>query len=78
MPKQNTDRLTRREREIMNAIFAQGNRASAEDIRTQVGDAVGNVEIHAGDKAHHCDQSGDGQNYAEEGKKAAGVAGLFR
>lgn len=33
MPKQSTDRLTRREREIMNAIFALGNRASAEDIR---------------------------------------------
>jgi BlaI family penicillinase repressor len=27
------ERLTRREREIMNAIFALGNRASAEDIR---------------------------------------------
>jgi predicted transcriptional regulator len=33
MSKQSTDRLTRREREIMNAIFALGNRASAEDIR---------------------------------------------
>jgi predicted transcriptional regulator len=33
MPKQSADRLTRREREIMNAIFALGNRASAEDIR---------------------------------------------
>ena len=29
----NTERLTRREREIMNAVFALGNRASAEDIR---------------------------------------------
>jgi len=34
MPKQQgSERLTRREREIMNAIFALGNRASAEDIR---------------------------------------------
>lgn len=33
MPKQTTDCLTRREREIMNAIFALGNRASADDIR---------------------------------------------
>ena len=33
MTRQNTDRLTRREREIMNAVFALGNRASAEDIR---------------------------------------------
>ena len=28
-----TDRLTRREREIVNAVFALGNRASAEEIR---------------------------------------------
>ena len=28
--------LTRREREIMNAIFALGNRASAEDIRIRL------------------------------------------
>src|SRR5262249_74182 len=28
--------LTRREREIMNAIFALGNRASAEDIRARL------------------------------------------
>ncbi len=28
--------LTRREREIMNAIFAAGNRASAEDIRMRL------------------------------------------
>ena len=36
MPKQNTERLTRREREIMNAVFALGNRASAEDIRARL------------------------------------------
>ena len=30
---QASDRLTRREREIMNALFALGNRASAEEIR---------------------------------------------
>src|SRR5215470_7787672 len=36
MPKQNHERLTRREREIMNAIFALGNRASAEDIRVRL------------------------------------------
>jgi predicted transcriptional regulator len=33
MPKQTPERLTRREREIMNAVFALGNRASAEEIR---------------------------------------------
>src|SRR5262245_4498203 len=36
MPKHNAERLTRREREIMNAIFALGNRASAEDIRARM------------------------------------------
>ena len=36
MPKHHAERLTRREREIMNAIFALDNRASAEDIRTRM------------------------------------------
>jgi predicted transcriptional regulator len=36
MPKPATERLTRREREIMNAVFALGNRASAEDIRAKL------------------------------------------
>jgi BlaI family penicillinase repressor len=36
MPKQSAERLTRREREIMNAVFALGNRASAEDIRLRM------------------------------------------
>jgi BlaI family transcriptional regulator, penicillinase repressor len=36
MPKPDAERLTRREREIMNAIFALANRASAEDIRARM------------------------------------------
>ena len=36
MPKPVTERLTRREREIMNAVFALDNRASAEDIRAKL------------------------------------------
>jgi BlaI family penicillinase repressor len=36
MPKHTTERLTRREREIMNALFALGNRAAAEEIRTRL------------------------------------------
>jgi predicted transcriptional regulator len=36
MPTRSTERLTRREREIMNAVFALGNRASAEDIRARL------------------------------------------
>src|SRR3954462_5958493 len=34
--KQSTEHLTRREREIMNAIFALKNRASAEDVRLRL------------------------------------------
>ena len=33
-----TEHLTRREREIVNALFALGNRASAEDIRARLTD----------------------------------------
>src|SRR5690349_5613470 len=38
MPKSHAERLTRREREIMNAVFALGNRASAEEIRSRLND----------------------------------------
>jgi len=34
--KHRPEHLTRREREIMNAVFALGNRASAEDIRARL------------------------------------------
>ena len=36
MPKTLTEDLTRREREIMNALFKLGNQASAEDIRAHL------------------------------------------
>jgi predicted transcriptional regulator len=36
MPKRAAERLSRREREIMNAVFALGNRAFAEDIRERL------------------------------------------
>ena len=39
MKHRSPERLTRREREIMDAIFAQGNRASVEDIRTRLIDS---------------------------------------
>ena len=38
MPPPSLDRLTRREREIMDAVFALGNRASVEDIRSRLVD----------------------------------------
>lgn len=36
MPKLFAELLTRREREIVNALFALGNRASAEEIRSRL------------------------------------------
>ena len=36
MGRQTGERLTRREREIMNVLFAAGNRASAEEIRARL------------------------------------------
>ena len=38
MPKPAIEHLTRREREIINTLFALGNRASADEIRTQLTD----------------------------------------
>jgi predicted transcriptional regulator len=40
-----SDRLTRREREIMNAVFALDNRASAEEIRTRLLDAPSDSSV---------------------------------
>ncbi len=37
-PKRRHEHLTRREREIVNALFALGNRASADDIRGRLFD----------------------------------------
>jgi len=45
MAKTNTERLTRREREIMNALFALGNRASAEEIRARLTNAPGDSSV---------------------------------
>jgi predicted transcriptional regulator len=38
MPQRVLDRLTRREREIVEALFALGNRAAVEEIRTRLVD----------------------------------------
>ena len=40
-----TERFTRREREIMNAIFALGNRASADDIRARLTSPPGDSAV---------------------------------
>jgi predicted transcriptional regulator len=44
-PKKNAERLTRREREIMNAVFAFGNRASAEEIRARLANPPGDSSV---------------------------------
>lgn len=41
------ERLSRREREIMNILFALGDRASAEDIRTELSDAPSYSAVRA-------------------------------
>lgn len=45
VPKKAPERLTRREREIMNALFALGNRASAEEIRARLTDPPGDSSV---------------------------------
>lgn len=45
MAKNITEPLTRREREIMNAVFALGNRASAEEIRAGLTDPPGDSAV---------------------------------
>src|SRR5215469_7997227 len=45
MPKPPLELLTRREREIMDAIFALGNRASAEEIRARLADPPGDSAV---------------------------------
>jgi BlaI family penicillinase repressor len=57
------ERLTRREREIMNALFARANRASAEEIREQLTNPPGYSAVRAmlvrleqkGHVRHHAD-----------------------
>ena len=47
MPSPPTDRQTRREREIMNALFALKNKASAEDIRARLTNPPGYSAVRA-------------------------------
>lgn len=44
-PKAILEKLTRREREIVNVLFALGNRASADEIRTRLTDAPGDSAV---------------------------------
>lgn len=59
--------LTRREREIMNALFALGNRASAEEIRARLSDppSDSSVRVMLGrlEKKGHLRHQQDGLRY---------------
>lgn len=65
--KRSTERLTRREREIMNAVFALGNRASAEDIRARLtappSDSSVRVMLTRLEKKGHLRHQPDGLRY---------------
>jgi BlaI family transcriptional regulator, penicillinase repressor len=67
MPKQIAERLTRREREIMNAIFAFGNRASADEIRSRLinppGDSSVRVMLTRLEKKGYLKHQQDGLRY---------------
>lgn len=67
MPKQIAERLTRREREIMNAVFSLGNRASAEDIRERLtnppGDSAVRVMLARLEKKGYLKHQQDGPRY---------------
>jgi BlaI family penicillinase repressor len=47
MPPGSPEQLSRREREIMDAVFALGNRASAEEIRGRLKDPPGYSAVRA-------------------------------
>jgi predicted transcriptional regulator len=47
MRRPSDDKLTRREREIMNALFALANRATAEDVRARLSDPPGYSAVRA-------------------------------
>jgi predicted transcriptional regulator len=47
MPAPPTERLTRREREIMHVLFVLGNRASAEEIRLRLTDPPSSSAVRA-------------------------------
>ena len=61
------ERLTRREREIMHVLFALGNRATAEEIRTRLTDPPSSSAIRAMltrlEAKGHLRHRGDGLRY---------------
>jgi predicted transcriptional regulator len=78
MAKNPAERLTRREREIMNAVFALGNRASAEDIRARLTDPPGDSSVRVMlarlEKKGHLRHEQDGVRYLYSATTSPAVA----
>lgn len=78
MPLQSTETLTRREREIMNAIFALGNRAAAEEIRARLlsppGDSAVRVMLARLEKKGYLKHQQDGVRYVYSATTSPSVA----
>jgi BlaI family penicillinase repressor len=70
--------LTRREREIMNAVFALGNRASAEEIRARLtnppGDSAVRVMLARLEKKGYLKHQQDGLRYIYSATVSPAVA----
>src|SRR6516164_615667 len=78
MSKPAAEPLTRREREIMNAVFSLGNRASAEDIRTRLTDPPGDSSVRVMlarlEKKGHLKHQEDGVRYLYSATTSPAVA----
>jgi predicted transcriptional regulator len=78
MPRTAPDRLTRREREIMNAVFSLGNRASAEEIRARLanppGDSSVRVMLARLEKKGHLKHQQDGVRFLYSATTSPAVA----
>jgi len=78
MAKTEPEPLTRREREIMDAIFALGNRASAEDIRARLvnppGDSSVRVMLARLERKGHLKHQQEGLRYLYSATTSPAVA----
>jgi len=78
MAKTVPERLTRREREIMNAVFSLGNRASAEEIRARLTDPPGDSSVRVMlarlEKKGHLRHEQDGVRYLYSATTSPAVA----
>jgi predicted transcriptional regulator len=78
MAKPTLDRLTRREREIVNVLFALGNRASAEEIRGRLsnppGDSAVRVMLTRLEKKGYLKHQQDGLRYLYSATISASAA----